>query len=154
MQIIHDFYKSLYGAVERHKTRDWYTALPSLTEEQRTSISGPLTCKEMQQALFKEMKEGKAPGNDGLTVSCYKAIWSDVADKMLESFNESLLKGTMATSQRQSIIRLIPKKGKDSATIGNWRPISLMNTDTKIMAKILASRMKQVLEELGGKHHD
>ena len=47
--------------------------------------------------------------------------------------------------QKQAVITLIENKGKDRCFIENWRPISLLNVDAKIMAKVIATRIKNVL---------
>ena len=52
------------------------------------------------------------------------------------------------TSQRQAVISLIEKKGKDRLFINNWRPISLLNVDYKIFSKCIAERLKRVLPKL------
>ena len=49
--------------------------------------------------------------------------------------------GTLPHSFRRAVITLIPKKG-DLADIANWRPVSLLNNDYKIFAKVLANRLK------------
>ena len=59
-------------------------------------------------------------------------------------------KGKLTPSQRQSVIRLIEKKGKDREMIKNWRPISLMKVDTKIIAKAIANRLKSTVQEIIG----
>ena len=51
----------------------------------------------------------------------------------MDCINESLEKGEMSSSQKQAIITLIEKKGKDHSFLENWRPVSLVNVDTKIM---------------------
>ena len=51
----------------------------------------------------------------------------------------------MSNSQRQAVITLIEKKGKDRTLIENWRPISLVNVDAKIISKVIATRIKDVL---------
>jgi hypothetical protein len=48
------------------------------------------------------------------------------------------------------VIRLIAKKGKDQNEIKGWRPISLLDTDTKILAKCLTNKLKKVCEEVIG----
>ena len=54
----------------------------------------------------------------------------------------------LSTSQRQALITLVEKKGKDKIYLKNWRPISLINVDTKILSKSLALRIKKVLSSL------
>lgn len=46
------------------------------------------------------------------------------------------------------MISLIPKKDKDRKYIGNWRPISLLNVDYKILAKALALRVSPLIPKL------
>ena len=54
----------------------------------------------------------------------------------------------MSLSQKQAIITLIEKKGKDRSLLENWRPISLLNVDAKIMSKVIAARIKNVLPNI------
>ena len=58
----------------------------------------------------------------------------------------------MSNSQRQAVITLIEKKGKDRTLIENWRPISLINADVKIISKVIAKRIKDVLPSI--MHHN
>ena len=54
----------------------------------------------------------------------------------------------MSNTQKQAVITLIEKKGKDRCFIENWRPISLLNVDGKIMSKVIATRIKNVFQIL------
>jgi len=54
----------------------------------------------------------------------------------------------MSVSQKQSIITLLPKRDKYTIFLKNWRPISLLNVDYKIMSKCIASRLKLVLTKI------
>ena len=54
----------------------------------------------------------------------------------------------MSNSQKQPVITLIEKKGKDRSLLENWRPISLVNVDTTIMTKAIAWRIKTVLPDI------
>ena len=70
-------------------------------------------------------------------------FWPDVSDMLVDSYNlNSLENGLLSLSQRNGIITLIPKKDKDPLEIKNYRPISLLTTDYKIIAKTFANRMK------------
>lgn len=60
---------------------------------------------------------------------------------LLDSLNNGFLPPTL----RQSCISLILKKDKDPHECGSYRPISLLNVDVKILAKMLAERLESVL---------
>ena len=67
---------------------------------------------------------------------------------MVDSIDYSYEFGELSNSQKQAIITLIDKKGKDKRMIKNWRPISLINVDTKIISKVLAKRLEKVLPSI------
>ena len=94
------------------------------------------------------MQRNKSPGNDGLTKEFFVAFWEDIKGVFLNSCRTAKLKKELSTSQKQAIIKLIEKKDKDKRFIKNWRPISLLNVDYKIISKALASRVKKVLPNL------
>ena len=58
----------------------------------------------------------------------------------------------MSNSQKQAVITLIEKEGKNAMDVKNYRPITLLNVDYKILSKVLARRIKEVLGEIV--HHD
>ena len=103
-------------------------------------MEGPLTISECN-VILKTFKSNKAPGNDGLTADFYNYFWPLIGTLMVISFNTSFEKGELSTSQKQSIICLIEKKGKDRLLVKNWRPISLLNCDYKIASKAIAHRI-------------
>ena len=67
---------------------------------------------------------------------------------MCSVYNHSFQVKSLPHSMRRSVISLLPKKGKDLLFLKNWRPISLLNTDYKILAKLLSLRIKKVLPHL------
>ena len=56
--------------------------------------------------------------------------------------------GELTDFQKQGIITLLPKSGKNSFILDNWRPISLLNVDYKIATKAIADRIKQILPSI------
>lgn len=65
-------------------------------------------------------------------------------------FLESYTNGYLLPSMREVLIVLLPKPGKANNKCENMRPISLINTDTKILSKILLRRLEVVLPEIVG----
>ncbi len=156
---IYTFYEKLYRNYDS-KRNDYEKAKRAFLEgnietkisaEQEKNLNKDLSKEELRKALFGSTKEGKAPGNDGLTSGLYRAIWPSICDLFHKATLEAMEKGKLSPSQTQSVIRLIEKKGKDRKQIKNWRPISLINVDTKIIAKALANRIKTTLQDIIGK---
>lgn len=107
-------------------------------------LNRDISTEEMEEAV-RQMKNGKSPGCDGLTVEFYKKFWGLIGKHLLASFLYSFSTGTLSPDQRRAIISLIPKKGKDKRHIQNWRPISMLNVDYKILAKVLARRLANLI---------
>ena len=91
------------------------------------------------------MPKNKSPGNDVLTKKVYETFWDELKIPFIVSLRKSFLKEELSNSQKQVVIRLIEKKDKDKRYIQNWRPLSLLNTDVKILSKALALRLKKTL---------
>ena len=81
------------------------------------------------------MKNQKSPGSDGITTEFYKIFWNDIKEYYIKSINFSFQNGELTELQKQSIITLLPKSGKDNLLLENWRPISLLNVDYKKQQK-------------------
>ena len=81
-------------------------------------------------------------GSDGIPIEFYKRFWHLIEEPFISCVNECFEKGELACSQKQAVITLIEKKGKDRLFLENWRPISLLNVDVKIMSKVIATKIK------------
>ena len=91
------------------------------------------------------MPNNKSPGNDGLTKDFYEVFWEDLKSPLISSFKSAFDKGELSNSQKQVVIKLTERKDKDKRLIQNWRPISLLNVDLKILSKALTNRIKKYL---------
>lgn len=149
-----DYFKNIYTDSSSHEpiNNDIYNEFfikdhLSLNEDDKKHCEGILTIDECAKAL-NDMKNGKSPGSDGFTAEFYKHFWPKIGKYVLESLNYAYVKGELSVDQRRGIITLIPKKGKKRILLKNWRPISLLNTDYKILTKSLAFRLKKVLPSI------
>ena len=150
---IYEFYSKLYSVPntdfdnEACETYLNNISIPLLHEDDKQLLEAPLTKNEIFNVV-KSMKKNKTPGLDGLPIEFYIVFWSDICDMLVNSFNFSLQNGLMSASQRNGIITLLPKKDKDPLLVKNYRPITLLTTDYKILAKCIANRLKRCLDYL------
>lgn len=84
------------------------------------------------------LQNGRAPGIVGLPVDLYKSFWSVIGEDLLEVLRDILENGRLPLSCRRAVITLLPKK-EDLQELKNWRPVSLLWSDYKILSKVLAS---------------
>ena len=89
------------------------------------------------------MQNDKSPSNNGLTKEFYETFWNEMKKVFIDSVSETKEKEHLSTSQRPAITRLIEQKDKDIIFIQNWRPISLLNIDLKIISKALSEKLKK-----------
>ena len=71
-----------------------------------------------------------------------------ISESFIGFANECFEKGEMSRSEKHAVITLLEKSGKDRVLLENWRPISLVNIDTKIMSKVIAARVKKMLPKI------
>ena len=91
------------------------------------------------------MPNNKSPGNDGLSKELYEVFWEDLKTPLISSFKSAFDKGELSNFKKQAIIKLLQKRDKNKRLIQNWRPISLLNVDLKILSKAPADRIKMYL---------
>ena len=120
---------------------------PKLSKDEKNLCEGKLTVKECWDAL-NSMDANKSPGNNGLSKEFYICFFKEIHMYLIQALNHSFSNEQLSISQRQAMITLTEKKGKDKRYLKNWRPISLINVDAKIASKAIAMRIKKVIAKL------
>ncbi|GBG89221.1 hypothetical protein CBR_g48929 [Chara braunii] len=124
----------------------WEDTTVVLSEADCLSLDRPITVEELGQTL-KQIAPGKCPGRDGLTVEFYRACWDALGPALVEVYNEILVGGKLGEMMTHGVISIMFKKG-DKASIRNYRPISNLNVNYKILAKSLALQLGRILPKL------
>lgn len=148
-QIVYDHYKDLFAG--RHDNVAADCMLNSLTKvlsaNSKQDLIEPITENELLDTI-KRCTLKKAPGPDGITYEFYLVHYTTLKTDLLKLFN-GIFNGSVKPLESFSdgIVTLIPKIGNKN-DINNYRPISLLNTDYKLLCKIIANRLKKCLEEI------
>ncbi|RVW35251.1 Transposon TX1 uncharacterized 149 kDa protein [Vitis vinifera] len=117
--------------------------LQSLNSNEADGLEGPFTEEEIHSALL-DMNGDKAPGPDGFIVAFWQFYWDFVKKEIVDLFKEFFVQKYFAKSLNTTFMVLIPKK-RGAEDLGDFRPISLLGGLYKLLAKVLANRLKKVL---------
>ena len=98
--------------------------------------------EELKDALA-SFADNKSPGEDGFTKEFYQTFFDLIGKDLLNSYH-----GSLSISQKRGTITLIPKSDINLTDLKNWHPIFLLNVDYKLLSKVLAKRMEQLLPKL------
>jgi hypothetical protein len=115
----------------------------TVTDEHNAELLRPLTMEEVTEAM-KQLPAGKSPGVDSIPTEFYHVMWEDIEADVFNFVQESITQCFLLEELNISKIALLPKS-EDRLRIQNYRPISLLNTLYKVVAKVYANRMKPLL---------
>jgi hypothetical protein len=140
------FYKSLYQETEEWRLDMDGLSFASIGAEAKNRLERRFDKEEVVQVL-KDLEGDKAPGPDGFTIAFFQHCWQVIQDDIMGFFKEVYEQGQFESSLNATFLALIPKKN-DARNIRDYRPISLIGSVYKLLSKVLANRLKEVLDDL------
>ena len=147
-----EYYEALYTSATHSENSN--NAVPAFFEyitpleiTDQQMCEGKVSADECLKAL-NDFQNEKSPETDGFLAEFYNFFWKELHLDMIKSFNFAFDTGNLSISQRRGIITLIPKPNKDTTSLENLRPISLLNVDYKILTKTIARRLEKVLPKI------
>lgn len=126
---------------------DRFFAQLSLPPENKLVLNSPISREEVINAI-RNLQNGKAPSPDGFRSEFYKEFSGLLVDPLIRMFNEVFSNNELPQTLREANISVLLKKGKCPESCASYRPISLLNVDRKILAKILATCLVSCLKLL------
>lgn len=108
--------------------------------EENEKLTSRFSEDEVRQAIW-ECDSTKSPGPDGFNMGFYKACWYIIKEDLMKVMDEFHSNGRMVKGSNSLFIMLIPKK-EGASELNHFRPISLIGSLYKVIAKVLMSRLK------------
>lgn len=122
--------------------------MPKLPHDEVSELEQDLTKDELLLNALKGFQPEKTPGDDGFTKEFYETFFELLWKNLHDPFNEAFKTGKLSISQRRGIISLIPNDENNLMILSNWRPITLLNVDYKILARTIAKTIESKLPKL------
>ena len=151
LEHVRKFYSNLFstnGVNNFHMKKILDTVTTTFFEDEITQdMEKDIEERELYQAL-NDMNKNKAPGLDGLTVEFYLTFWYLIKNDFVELIDYCKRNVCLPDSMNVALIRLLYKNRGDRSDLKNWRPISLLNVDYKIISKVLTKRLRKLMPSL------
>ena len=143
-QVAINYFENLFHAGTCTQVDDCVSTMEhKVTPDMQQILSSDFIADEIKIAVF-QMGPTKAPGPDGMNAFFYQKFWHIVGENVVNAMLDYLHSGVMGLNINHTNIVLIPKI-KSTERMSDFRPISLCNVIYKIISKVLANRLKQIL---------
>ncbi|GJR81334.1 RNA-directed DNA polymerase, eukaryota [Tanacetum coccineum] len=139
-------FKKRFDKPQRRRTHINMTFPHMITSDQNTDLESDVTREEIKRAVW-DCGIDKSPGPDGFTFVFYLRFWNVIEKDMVKAVRFFFNYGSFLKGGNSSFIALIPKN-PDANMVMDFRPISLIGSLYKIIAKILANRLVVVLGDI------
>lgn len=158
LTFIAEYYENIYKSPSQrspvsdsNKARDYFLNPNNVNklDDNEVELSDTIISEAELLDTLKSMKNGSSPGLDGLPIEVYKVLWNDIKSFLINCFHDCFKNGFLTPSQSQALLCLLHKGGDNPReSISSWRPISLFNSDYKLIAKLFSRRLSNVTEKL------
>jgi len=144
---VNTFYNRLYNQDMSRLAMDnnFLDEMFTVEEGMEGYLCAPITLGELWQTL--RPTRATTPGPDGMSNTYLKKLWDIIGPLILDAWNYSIANDILPPSHSTSLLRLIPKVGKDPKLIKNWRPITLSNCDHKLITRVYNNRLLKAVGE-------
>lgn len=139
-------FKQLFSEKTRDRPTLPCTGIKRLSAECSEALVAAFSKEEIHDAVF-ECGSDRAPGPDGFNFSFIKAFWSLLETDFIKLMDYFFDSGKIDKSCSAAYITLIPKS-KNPVGLYDYRPITLIGTISKVVSKVLANRIKKVLNSV------
>ncbi|GAU39501.1 hypothetical protein TSUD_68650 [Trifolium subterraneum] len=143
--IANDYFTNLFQQQNGERNSVINAVKTCITPEDNNALTAPFSFAEFREAIF-SMEADKCPGPDGFSPSFYQYFWELCGNEIFKAGCEWLEGRSFPPNLNSTNIALIPK-GDTQTSMKDWRPISLCNVLYKVIAKVLANRLKLILNK-------
>jgi hypothetical protein len=144
-----NYFTTKYDIIPIHQ--ECFNRIMSLTtarllEATNIAFETPITPGEMHYAI-KQGKKNNAPGFDGICQGFFHSFWEVTKTELLQIKNDINMNHDRQDQQKHGLLVCLPKH-KQAIRMNEYRPLTFLNTDIKLLARIIAKRLKPWMPDL------